>query len=284
MKYSVSIYSFNQKISSGELTVEDCIAKTAEMGFDAIEFTDSVFVGKENKNEYAEYLKRKCKSVGLEISNFAVSADLLNGGDETISKLKEFADLAHIMGCPTLRHDVAGGAPEGSQCGYEGIVSILAERCREVTEYAKTLGVKTMTENHGFFSQDSLRVEKLINTVNNSNFGMLVDMGNFLCADDDPATAVGRCAPYAFYVHAKDFIVKSGTGPNPGEGFFMSRAGNFLRGTILGHGDVPVIQCIRALKRVNYDGYISLEFEGMEDCVNGITIGFDNLKKYVASA
>ena len=33
-------------------------------------------------------------------------------------------------------------------------------------------------------------------------------MGNFLCADEDPASAFARVAPYAYYVHAKDFIVK----------------------------------------------------------------------------
>ena len=122
----------------------------------------------------------------------------------------------------------------------------------------------------------------MINTVASDNFGQLVDMGNFLCADDDPVTAVGRCAPYAFYVHAKDFIVKSGQGVNPGQGFFLSRGGNFLRGTIVGHGDVPVVQCLRALKGAGYDGYIAIEFEGMEDCVKGVAIGLENLKRYVA--
>ena len=120
------------------------------------------------------------------------------------------------------------------------MVERLAKGCRAVADYPAQKGIRTMTENHGFFSQDSLRVEKLINTVASDNFGQLVDMGNFLCADDDPVTAVGRCAPYAFYVHAKDFIVKSGQGVNPGQGFFLSRGGNFLRGTIVGHGDVPV--------------------------------------------
>ena len=67
-----------------------------------------------------------------------------------------------------------------------------------------------MVENHGFFCQDSDRVELLVNKVAHKNFGLLVDMGNFLCVDEDPAVAVGRCAPYAFNVHVKDFIKKSG--------------------------------------------------------------------------
>ena len=65
-----------------------------------------------------------------------------------------------------------------------------------------------MVENHGFYVQDSERVEKLYAAVDNKNFGLLTDMGNFLCADEDPASAFARVAPYAYYVHAKDFIVK----------------------------------------------------------------------------
>ena len=73
-----------------------------------------------------------------------------------------------------------------------------------------------MTENHGFFSQDSCRVEKLYTAVNHPNFGLLCDIGNFVCADEDPAKAVARVAPYTRYVHAKDFICKSFYSDDPG--------------------------------------------------------------------
>jgi sugar phosphate isomerase/epimerase len=135
-------------------------------------------------------------------------------------------------------------------------------------------------ENHGFFVQDSRRAEKLVNRVAHDNFGLLVDMGNFTCADEDPVTAVGRVAPYAFYVHAKDFHIKSGQGQNPGTGFFRSRGGAYLRGAVIGHGDVPVKQCLDALRAAGYDGYVSLEFEGMEENQKAIAIGLENLKRY----
>ncbi|WP_251205299.1 sugar phosphate isomerase/epimerase family protein [Acetatifactor aquisgranensis] len=286
MKFSVSAYSFMQCFQDGRLTPFTGIAKVKEMGFDAIEFVDFVFPKDEDSAEYAKKLRAEADRVGLAISNYAVGADFLSGSDGNleaeVERLKGQVDIAAILGCPTMRHDVTGGIQDRTYQGYDTVIERLAKGCRAVTEYAAGKGVKTMTENHGFFSQDSLRVEKLINTVANENFGQLVDMGNFLCADDNPAVAVGRCAPYAFYVHAKDFIVKSGQEPDPGQGFFQSRSGNFLRGTIVGHGDVPVVQCLRALKRENYDGYVAIEFEGMEDCVKGVAIGLENLKKYVA--
>lgn len=70
-----------------------------------------------------------------------------------------------------------------------------------MTEYAEQKGVKTCIENHGFFAQDAERVEKLINAVGHPNFGALVDIGNFACADEDSARS-GRhygavCLPFA---------------------------------------------------------------------------------------
>ncbi len=288
MQYAVSIYSFMQYLREGRLTPLSCIARVREMGFDAIEFVDFVFPGEERPEEYAAKLREEADRVGLAISNYAVGADLLQGSggnlEEEISRLKRQVDIAAILGCRTMRHDVTGGPKKRTYQGFDNYLERMTSGCLAVTEYAAEKGIRTMTENHGFFSQDSRRVEKLINAVSSDNFGQLVDIGNFLCADDDPVTAVGRCAPYAFYVHIKDFIVKSGQGPDPGEGFFLSRGGNFLRGTIIGHGDVPVVQCLRALRRTGYDGYVSIEFEGMEDCGQGISVGLANLKRYVELA
>jgi sugar phosphate isomerase/epimerase len=75
--------------------------------------------------------------------------------------------------------------------------------------------------------------------------------------------------------------MKDGNGEFPGEGFFQTRAGNYLRGSIIGHGDVPVRKCINALKRAGYDGYLMIEFEGMEDPIRGITVGCNNLRRFI---
>ena len=106
------------------------------------------------------------------------------------------------------------------------------------------------------------------------NYGLLVDVGNFVCADEDNCAAVSRVAPYAFHVHAKD-MYKS-TEPKPGYG--MTRGCNYFKGAIVGVGDVNVEKCLQILKRVGYDGFCSIEFEGSVDCIEGIAKGFENLK------
>ena len=165
---------------------------------------------------------------------------------------------------------------------FDAALPTIAAGCRRVTEFAAEHGIATMVENHGQFCQESTRVEKLVGAVDHSNFGLLVDVGNFLCADEPSVSAVARVAAFARHVHVKDFHVKSGSEPNPGRGFFGTRGGNYLRGAILGHGDVPVYQCLRILHEQGYDGYVSIEFEGMEDNLPALEIGLENLQNYIA--
>ena len=284
MKISVSSYSFNKLLSSNEMTQFDCISKAKEIGFDAIEFVDILAPDGVSKEEYAEILSKECKRLEMPISSFTFGADFLTGSDGNtnleIERVKKMVDIALILGANLIRHD----ATTGDGRSFDTILPIIADACREVTIYAATKGIKTTVENHGYFCQDSDRVEKLYNAVGNANFGLLADMGNFLCADEAPEKAFGKVAPYTFYAHAKDFHVKSAMLPNPGEGFFRSRSGNYLRGAIIGHGDVPVLHCIRALKNAKFDGYIAIEFEGMEETISAITIGYNNLKRYISEA
>lgn len=288
MKFSVSIYSFFKVIRKGELTPMECIAKAKELGFDAIEVVDFVNVDcpPEEMPQRAKEIRAQADKYGLEISSVAIGADFLNGSDgdtaKEVERVKRYVDFTAALGAPRMRHDVTQGflKDSGKSGSYDSVIPALVAPIREVAEYAAAKGVMTMTENHGFFSQDSERVEKLYNEVNHPNFALLCDMGNFMCADEDPAMAVARVAPYVKYVHAKDFVWKSFYDADPGEGSFRTRAGNFLRGTIIGHGNVPVKQCLHTLKAAGYDDTIAIEFEGMEEPVEALRIGLANLKRY----
>ena len=285
MKIGVSSYSFQQLINSGEETQLSIIQKAKEMGFEGIELIDLSAPEGVSESDYAAMLKKESDKIGLPIIAYTIGANLLNpdGLDAEVERVCRKIDIAEILGAKILRHDAAWSVPDGikSHLGFEYVLPTLIEGCRRITEYAASKGIVTMIENHGFFCQDSDRVEKIVNGVANPNFGVLIDMGNFSCADEDSAKAVGRLAPYAKHVHAKDFHIKNGNGLNPGKGFFKSRGGNYLRGSIIGHGDIPVYQCIQILKSSGYEGWISVEFEGLEKCLDGIEIGFENLKKMI---
>lgn len=288
MKTSISTYSFWRMMDKGEITQFGCIEKAKEMGFDGIEFVDIIPHDGSTQEEYAKKLGEECKRVGIAITNYTTGADFINGSDGNtqaeIKRVKDQVDLAAILGATSMRHDATQGFKAPTNKSFDQALPIIADACRQVTEYAKTKGIKTMVENHGIFCQDSRRVEKLVTTVAHENFGLLCDMGNFLCVDENPTDAYSRVARYAFYAHTKDFYVKSGNEPAPGEGFFKSRGGNYLKGTIIGHGNVPVVQCLSILKANGYDGFVAIEFEGMEDNLTAIKIGLANLKRFIEMA
>lgn len=272
-----------QYINKGRMKQLDCIAKAKELGFDGIDFIELIVPENMTKEEYACAIKAEAERVGIEISGYTIGANLLKGKEE-VERLKKELEICSLMGAKIFRHDASFGfasKEERNQRGFYDVLDEMAAAAKELTEYAKTLGIRTCTENHGFFSQESAHVEALINKVGDPNYGWLVDIGNFMCADEDPAFAVGVAAPYAVHVHAKDFVWKSGNGPDPGRGFFRTRAGNYLKGTIVGHGNVPVLQCLQTIKRSGYDGYVAVEFEGMEDCIEAMTIGLENIREYL---
>ncbi len=281
MKFSVSSYSYAGLTGSGEKTEAQLVPLAAEMGFDAIEFAEIHPPEGMDKTEYAFSLRREAEKAGIEIAAYCIGADLLKDTDKEIGRLKGEVDVAAALGAKVMRHDASGGFAKETrgQRGFANAFPMLVRGYKEVTEYAQTKGIRTCIENHGYFCQDSARVEAIINGVAHENFGALVDIGNFMCADEDPAVAVGNLAPYAFHVHCKDFHFKKGTEFVPDEGFFGTRGGNFLRGAIIGHGVVPVAQCLRILKNSGYNGYYTVEFEGMEHPLTGVRLGLQTLKK-----
>ena len=285
MKISVSSYSFHQYIGAGKLSQAECIAKAREMGFDAIEFTDLIAPDYEGQLTLAKELRKEAEAQGLEINAYTIGANLFKESDEAnakeVERLKGQLHVARELGAPVMRHDVCYGLSKtGKGRSFDLMLPTIAENARKVTEYGAVLGVRTCSENHGFVAQDSDRVERLFNAVAHDNYGLLVDVGNFLCVDEDPVRAVSRLAPYAIHVHVKDFRWGSDEDCNRR---IMTRGANYIGGCVLGEGVVPVKQCLAILKRAGYDGYVSLEYEGVEDCMAGISRGLANLKSFLSS-
>ena len=273
MQISVSSYSFKMNNTPVER-----LRLAKELGFAAIEFT-------EVDMRTAMRLREESERLDFPIICYTVGADFLHAEsiEAQAERLYKQVDIAETLGVHLMRHDATRGFQpfRAAHSSFAEALPLLAQGCRMVTEYAAEKSVMTMVENHGFFCQDSERIANLVGTVSHPNFGALVDIGNFLCADEDPAAATGNIAALALHVHAKDFHVKPGTQDDPGKGWFRSRGGNYLRGSIIGHGNVPVRQCISNLKRAGYDGYVSIEFEGMEDCVEALRIGRENLERFL---
>ena len=285
MKIGVSSYSYAHHMKATGADYFEVARLAKEHGFDAIEFLDiSRREGDASAVDTARALRAHCQALGLEIAAYTIGADLINGRgcapEEETQRLKDNVDICKALGAPVMRHDVVWSLPEGMT--WEDAIPVLVPRIREVTAYAAAQGIRTCTENHGYIFQDSTRVKALIDAVNHPNYGWLVDIGNFACADEPNVSAVKTAAPYAFHVHAKDFLIKEADAVNPGNGWFRSRGGKYLRGTIVGHGAVPVKECLDVIRASGYQGIISLEFEGMEENFPAVLGGLEYLRRVTA--
>lgn len=281
MRYCVSSYSYAGLVRRGEFRERELPALAAGMGFSGIEFAELHPDEGQDKLSYAAALRKEAERCGISLTAYCVGANLLNG-EEEISRLCREVDVAAALGVGLLRHDAAGDFQgERSEEAFTKALPALVRGYRAVTQYAAHKGIVTAIENHGFFCQDSHRVRAVIEGVGHENFGALLDVGNFLCVDEDPREAVKVLAPYALHVHCKDFHFRN-AGEGTAPGYFATRGGNFLCGAVIGEGIVPVEKCLRLIRDAGYNGTLTVEFEGREDPKLGVAQGLSNLRGMVS--
>ncbi|MBA8793717.1 sugar phosphate isomerase/epimerase [Friedmanniella endophytica] len=294
MKLGFSSYTFHQRVATGEMSLTDVIDWVADSEGEHLELAaiyrgaDAPIPNEESDPSFVETVRSHAEKRGVPLSNLAVGADLSHedAAEKTaeIERVKKLVDLAEALGIRTMRHDVVphGVVPGDDSVVFEQKFPIIVDACRQIAEYAATKGITTSLENHGFFVQSSDRVRRIVHAVDRDNFKTTLDIGNFVCVDEDPTSAVPANLPYAMIVHLKDFYIRP-AGFSAPDGWFSSRGGKALRGAIVGEGDIDLPGVIAAIKQSGYDEYVSIEFEGHEDCFVGATRGLANARRLLAA-
>ncbi|MGI6174519.1 MAG: sugar phosphate isomerase/epimerase family protein [Christensenellales bacterium] len=294
-KIGLSSYSLDSVIESGRMTLGDVIDFTARNGGDCMEMVPFSFTfGDEEKRTidtaFIADTKRRAKDAGIEIVNYSVLADLCKDGQEYEDEIKRICyhvDIAAELGVPRMRHDVtAFRRPLGMNTlkDFDECLPKIVEGAKRIAQYAKTKGVMTLIENHGFFANGCDRVERILYGVNDDNYGLLLDTGNVICVDEDPSVAAYKLAPMAKMIHLKDFYIRK---RDPGDTtqfdcggrWFRSYAGKYLRGAILAQGDLDIYEMLSEIKRAGYDGNIAVEFEGLEDPEYASAVSLENARR-----
>ena len=280
MKIGVSSYSFDRYLSEKKCGYREIVRLSKTIGFQGIEFIDlgnPAWGIAGDEAALAQKVRAAADEYGMAIPAYTVAADFLSADPEgEVGRVCRKIDVAKLLGAPLVRFDASFHLRDLPGYDWEEGVAEMAPRIRRVAEYAASVGIRACTENHGFIYQAPERVKRLIEAVGHKNYGWLVDIGNFAVVDCDNLASVALAAPYAFHVHAKDFILL----PDPGKdapvpaGFRRSLNGNLWRGTVLGRGNVPVAGCLALLRDAGYDGWVSLEFEGTEDVLPALEEGY----------
>lgn len=291
-KIGISSYCLAGPLERREMDLPGVMRWAKESGAEHLELVPIGYTLLENE-ELCRQVAEISKELDLPLSNYAISADVLKWDKDErqaeIRAIQAHVDVAARLGITRMRHDIASFArprEADTPADFEKEFFMMVEAATEVADYAARSGITTMVENHGFFVNGSDRLIRLVEAVNRPNFKMCLDTGNLLCVDEPPETSMRKCMPYAGMIHIKDFYIRKkdrlsglhGPFDPKAEGWFESLGGNMLRGAILGQGDIDTASVVRDIRASGYDGYISLEFEGIEDSRQGTYTGLQTAK------
>lgn len=266
------------------MTFHEAVDYARGLGLDAIEPYPSRELAQPDIDK-AKALADYAGERGVSICCFSMAADVVTGDRRAaVENLKRYAEVAAALGSPYLHHTLYPALSlGGNHLSFREALGRAVESVREVCDYAGQLGVKCLYEDQGFLFNGVQRFDDFLGEVK-CEVGVVADLGNILFVGEQPEAFAARFAPLIEHVHVKDYLYKDAGWPSPGEGWYHSRDGGYLRGTVPGHGTVRFNRVFSILQSVSYDGYFSLEYDGMEDAFRANETGLENIRRYYEMA
>jgi len=195
------------------------------------------------KPENLEATRAQLKRLKLEICCLS-SGSALRFGErhaETIAELKEYIALAAALGTPYIR--VLGDLTAEPTTDFDD--ELVIGPMKELAPIAEAAGVTLLIETNGVYSHTD-RLADVLARIGSDSVAALWDLNHpYRFGGEDPQTTVKNLGAYVKHTHIKDSVV------NP-DGSIAYK--------IMGEGDLPVDAFMQALRSVNYEGYISLEW------------------------
>ena len=273
IKLSISSYSY-WHFKEKKFPIETVIDEAAKLGVEGIDILHRQMES-EDKN-YINKLKRHAFVNGIAFTCLSIHQSFVSPDKEVLRKEIEHTikciALAAEMGIPCLRLNSGRWGTIKSfdelmkNRGIEPILPGYTEddgfkwcidSIQQCLPAAEKYGVLLALENHwGLCStpEGQLRIKKAIDS---PWLGILMDTGNFL---ENPYSKLEMIAPYTTFVQAKTYY-------GGGEWYTL---------------DLDYKRIISILQKVNYQGYISLEYEGKEDAAIAVPKSIEMLRQTMA--
>lgn len=225
----------------------DIYSMAKDLGFDGIEIRG---LGKEifavkaqpfTESQLPE-TKKKLSELRLEIPCLSSGCCLkyAEKADQNYQEILEYISLANKLGTPYVRI-LADLEPQPVGEVDDGVILAVLERLIPVAE---SKGVTLLVETNGVYA-DTNRLRGLLDHLASDAVGALWDVHHpYRYAGEAPGKTVENLGAYIKYVHIKDSVVENGK--------------TCYR--LMGEGDLPIDAIMSALRSINYDGYISLEW------------------------
>jgi sugar phosphate isomerase/epimerase len=209
---SCNLFSFNQPLRSGAMSLEEAMDFCAVLGFDAVDPTGYYFPGYPSPPalEFINRIKRRAFLQGLDISGTGVRNDFTQAEESLrqadLDLVRKWCGVAAQLGAPLLRVFSGKGGPEARKRPEitEWLVSALKKCC----EFGKETGVLIALQNHADFIQTADQLLEVVERVDSDWLGVHLDIGSFTSAD--PYAEIARCAPFALTWQIKENVRPNG--------------------------------------------------------------------------
>ncbi len=273
-RIGVSTYSFWRYRRDTKLSIADCITLAAEIGFDAVEILEVQMRDKSNKT--LQKLKQQAFQSGMDLCGLSTHQGFVSPDkglrEKNIERTLASIELAYKLGIPTMRVNtgrwrtiksfdklMAAKGIEPRLKGYSdddgfGWVIDSFEKCLQKAEQC---GVTLGLENHWGLGRTAKGVQRIIKAIDSPWLRATLDTGNFL---EHKYAQMEAMASDTVYVQAKTYY-------GGGTWYTLNLDYNRIAGI---------------LKKHNYRGYISLEFEGSESHKTAIPKSLAMLRKAFA--
>jgi sugar phosphate isomerase/epimerase len=214
---------------------------------------DKTFQENGSDPNYLKELLLRCRDVG--VKNQLIMCDRegdLGDADakvrqKTIENHYKWVEAAKYLSCETIRVNAAGKgtASEVAKNAIEG----LSKLC----DFAKTMNINVIVENHGGYSSDGKWLANVISTVNMNNCGTLPDFGNFCMEFESPDDYNTKCIrEYDKYLGMEELM--------PFAKGVSAKAMNFLPNGY--EANIDFERMLKIVKKSGFTGIIDIEYEG----------------------
>ncbi len=268
---AVSTYSFWRFRRDSRVDIPTCIDLAAEMGFDAVEL---LLVQMEREDDsFLQSIKRRAFVNGLSLCGMSTHQGFVMPDREERQRNVDLTihqiELAYKLGIPTIRVNtgrwgtsssfdelMANRGIEPPLEGYsdEDAYPWVIESLEACLPTAERCGVVLGLENHWGLGRTPEGVLRIVNAIDSPWLQVTMDTGNFL---EDPYEELELLAPKTVLVQAKTYY---------GGGTWYTL-------------DLDYDRIAAMLRRHEYRGYISLEYEGEEDYRTAIPKSLALLRK-----
>ena len=273
MMLSTTIVSFGKYFEEGKMDIEGFITYCGNLGIEGVDL-GYYWKNEEEIEKVPQWLKENNLNLGCYIvsNDFALPDE--KDRQKEVEKVKCGIDTAVKLGVNIVRV-FGGNIKEGLT--YSIVKEWIINSLKETASYAGKHGVTLALENHGQLCGKSSQIIDILNSVGSPSLRVNIDVANFLCVDEDPLKAIEKLSSYMVYAHVKDFK-EVNKEYKDGE-VIISSGGKRYVGSVAGEGIVDLEGALKIIKKANYTGYLSLEYEAQEDSRIGVKRSITNIKK-----